>query len=98
MQKKKWSGIILAAVMGAMVLMGCSSESPAQSSNSEKESKADGGNPIGILVVSTGSQWCNDIIDSVSEVVEAKGYEVIVSDSQASADNELSGMGLLARV
>lgn len=47
---------------------------------------------IGILVVTTQSQWCNSVIDSVSKVVEAQGYDVMVSDSQASADNEISGM------
>lgn len=92
MKKKKIAGIFLAAAMCLMAVTGCSSESPAEADNGGDSSSAEGSGAIGILVVSTGSQWCNDIIDSVSAAVEKEGYEVIVSDSQTSADNELSGM------
>lgn len=95
MKLRKWMGIILSAMMLLALVTGCSSKSPAESDSKTKEStkskEADGGT-VGILIVTSGSQWCNDIVDSVTEAVKGDGYEVIVSDSQVSVDNELSGM------
>ena len=47
---------------------------------------------VGILMVTSQSQWCNDMVAGVKEVVEADGGKVIVSDSQVSVDMEMSGM------
>ena len=99
MKMKKLLGMVMTVVLCVSALAGCGStaqqgdtqvaqtQSQTQSSN-QQESKES----IGILVVTTQSQWCNSVIDSVSKVVEAQGYDVMVSDSQASADNEISGM------
>lgn len=99
MKMKKLLGMVMTVVLCVSALAGCGStaqqgdtqvaqtQSQTQSSD-QQESKGS----IGILVVTTQSQWCNSVIDSVSKVVEAQGYDVMVSDSQASADNEISGM------
>lgn len=84
---------ILAMFMMCLMIIGCvgcgnqNSESDAGS-----EAKSADGKKVGILVVTSGSQWCNSIIQEVTNVVEENGGEVIVSDSQVSVDNELSGM------
>lgn len=99
MKMKKLLGMVMTVVLCVSALAGCGStaqqgdtqvaqtQSQTQSSD-QQESKGS----IGILVVTTQSQWCNSVIDSVSKVVETQGYDVMVSDSQASADNEISGM------
>ena len=99
MKMKKLLGMVMTVALCVSALAGCGStaqqgdtqvaqtQSQTQSSD-QQESKGS----IGILVVTTQSQWCNSVIDSVSKVVEAQGYDVMVSDSQASADNEISGM------
>ena len=95
MRLKKWMGIILSAAMLLALLTGCSSKSPAEADSGSKqssESKEKTGGTVGILIVTSGSQWCNDIVDSVTEAVKGEGYDVGVSDSQVSVDNELSGM------
>lgn len=99
MKMKKLLGMVMTVALCVSALAGCGStaqqgdtqvaqtQSQTQSSD-QQESKGS----IGILVVTTQSQWCNSVIDSVSKVVETQGYDVMVSDSQASADNEISGM------
>ena len=80
-----------------------SEPAPAESAAPEAEAKtetaaeaveavATEGATVGVLVVTTQSQWCNDIIAGVTEVCDANGAKVIVSDSQVSVDNEISGM------
>lgn len=101
MKTKKLLGILLTVVMSISMLAGCrSSEQTATSdvtktateaSTEKAETTSDKGS-IGVLVVTTQSQWCNSVIEAVSTAVESEGYSVMVSDSQASADNEISGM------
>ena len=100
MKMKKLLGMVMAVTLCVSALTGCGSEAgqgtESQTAQSESQTqstdKQESKGSIGILVVTTQSQWCNSVIDSVSKVVEAEGYEVMVSDSQASADNEISGM------
>ena len=95
MKSKKWMAMIVAVVLGLTGLMGCSSQSPAEKTDEGTQAEGDkvsDGVKIGVLIVTSASQWCNDIVDSVSGAVEKEGYEVLVSDSQQSVDNELSGM------
>ena len=53
---------------------------------------AEGEYTVGILMVTSQSQWCTDMVKGVTEVCEANGAKVIVSDSQVSVDMEMSGM------
>ena len=98
--KKMLAGLLaLALCLGAMA--GCSSdagnesapaESPSEAITDAVESGEIDGAKVGVLVVSTQSQWCNDLIAGVTEVCEANGMQVIVSDSQVSVDQEIAGM------
>ena len=98
---KKSIAVILAMVLCVSLLAACGSNSaPASSANSAPagsaaeavENVVTDGATVGVLVVTTQSQWCNDIIAGVTEVCDANGAKVIVSDSQVSVDNEISGM------
>ena len=99
MKMKKLLGMVMTVALCVSALAGCGStaqqgDTQAAQTQSQAQSGAqqEAKGSIGILVVTTQSQWCNSVIDSVSKVVEAQGYDVMVSDSQASADNEISGM------
>lgn len=101
MRTKKVLGIMLTVVMSISMLVGCraseqstkTDETKASTQvNTEKAGTTSDKGSIGVLVVTTQSQWCNSVIDAVSTAVESEGYSVMVSDSQASADNEISGM------
>lgn len=84
---------ILAMFMVCLMIIGCvGCGNEGNNGGNEGEAKAATGKKVGILVVTSGSQWCNSIIQEVTKVVEENGGEVIVSDSQVSVDNELSGM------
>lgn len=84
---------ILVMFMMCLMIIGCvGCKNEGGKGESGSEAKAATGKKVGILVVTSGSQWCNSIIQEVTEVVEENGGEVIVSDSQVSVDNELSGM------
>ena len=92
-------GMVMTVALCVSALAGCGSTAQqGDTQAAQTQSQAQSGDQqeakgsIGILVVTTQSQWCNSVIDSVSKVVEAQGYDVMVSDSQASADNEISGM------
>lgn len=97
----KWTKVLAAALSGiiTVTVAGCGSgadttaTSTAQAARTLAESGSDlSGKTIGVLVVTTQSQWCNDIISGVTEIADQNGDKVIVSDSQVSVDNELSGM------
>lgn len=98
--KKMLAGLLaLALCLGAMA--GCSSdagnesapaESPSEAITDAVESGEIDGAKVGVLVVTTQSQWCNDLIAGVKEVCETNGMQVIVSDSQVSVDQEIAGM------
>lgn len=99
MKMKKLLGMVMTVALCVSALAGCGSTAQqGDTQAAQTQSQAQSGDQqeakgsIGILVVTTQSQWCNSVIDSVSKVVEAQGYDVMVSDSQASADNEISGM------
>lgn len=99
MKMKKILGMVMTVALCVSALAGCGSTAQqGDTQAAQTQSQAQSGDQqeakgsIGILVVTTQSQWCNSVIDSVSKVVEAQGYDVMVSDSQASADNEISGM------
>lgn len=99
MKMKKLLGMVMTVALCVSALVGCGSTAQqGDTQAAQTQSQAQSGDQqeakgsIGILVVTTQSQWCNSVIDSVSKVVEAQGYDVMVSDSQASADNEISGM------
>ena len=99
MKMKKLLGRVMTVALCVSALAGCGSTAQqGDTQAAQTQSQAQSGDQqeakgsIGILVVTTQSQWCNSVIDSVSKVVEAQGYDVMVSDSQASADNEISGM------
>ena len=92
---------LLALVLCLGAMAGCSSdagnesapaESPSEAITDAVESGEIDGAKVGVLVVSTQSQWCNDLIAGVTEVCEANGMQVIVSDSQVSVDQEIAGM------
>lgn len=71
------------------------SETPDQTANPKETdagTNAQDSYTVGILVVSTQSQWCNELIDGITSTAESYGNKVIVSDSQVSGDNEISGM------
>lgn len=85
---KRFLALILICLMVACVGCGTSGNGDQEESGSKSAS----GKKVGILVVTSGSQWCSNVINSVTDVVEENGGEVIVSDSQVSVDNELSGM------
>ena len=96
---KQLLGMVMTVALCVSALAGCGSTAQqGDTQAAQTQSQAQSGDQqeakgsIGILVVTTQSQWCNSVIDSVSKVVEAQGYDVMVSDSQASADNEISGM------
>lgn len=93
---KKSISLILAMSLCIGLLAGCSSgDSPASQPPQEPSASVSGtseGTKVGVLVVTTQSQWCNDIIAGVTEVCNQNGAQVIVSDSQVSVDNEISGM------
>ena len=98
MKMKKLLGMVMTVALCVSALAGCGSttqqgDTQAAQTQSQTQSgdRQESKGSIGILVVTTQSQWCNSVIDSVSKVV-AQGYDVMVSDSQASADNEISGM------
>lgn len=99
MKMKKLLGMVMTVALCVSALAGCGStaqQGDTQAAQTQSQAKSgdqqEAKGSIGILVVTTQSQWCNSVIDSVSKVVEAQGYDVMVSDSQASADNEISGM------
>lgn len=99
MKMKKLLVMVMTVALCVSALAGCGSTAQqGDTQAAQTQSQAQSGDQqeakgsIGILVVTTQSQWCNSVIDSVSKVVEAQGYDVMVSDSQASADNEISGM------
>lgn len=99
MKMKKLLGMVMTVALCVSALAGCGSTAQqGDTQAAQTQSQAQSGDQqeakgsIGILVVTTQSQWCNSVIDPVSKVVEAQGYDVMVSDSQASADNEISGM------
>ena len=91
---KKTIAVILALILCVGMLAACGSGSSSSSSSSAAQPAAasDDTVTVGVLVVTTQSQWCNDIVTGVTEVCEANGAKVIVSDSQVSVDNEISGM------
>ena len=95
---KKTIALILTLMICVGLLVGCSSgnsSAPAEEAGSAEQAVqnvAKEGATVGVLVVTTQSQWCNDIITGVTEVCDANGAKVIVSDSQVSVDNEISGM------
>lgn len=101
MNMKKMMAGLLALVLCLGALAGCSSEAGNESAPAESPSEAitdavesgeiDGAK-VGVLVVTTQSQWCNDLIAGVEEVCETNGMQVIVSDSQVSVDQEIAGM------
>lgn len=101
MNMKKMMAGLLALVLCLGALAGCSSEAGNESAPAESPSEAitdavesgkiDGAT-VGVLVVTTQSQWCNDLIAGVKEVCETNGMQVIVSDSQVSVDQEIAGM------
>lgn len=80
---KKIFAVLLSVLLALTCLVACGGGETAQDNETVK---------VGVLVVTTQSQWCNDLVTGVKNAVEPKGYEVIVSDSQVSIDNELSGM------
>ena len=99
MKMKKLLGMVMTVALCVSALAGCGSttqqgDTQAAQTQSQTQSgdRQESKGSIGILVVTTQSQWCNSVIDSVSKVVEAQGYDVMVSDSQASGDNEIYGM------
>ena len=105
---KKLFAVILSIALCFGLLAGCganggdnkpgSDPAPgATSQNGGSSAEAPGadtsnGATVGVLVVTTQSQWCNDLIAGVKEVCDANGMQVIVSDSQVSVDQEISGM------
>lgn len=101
MKMGKMLALFLAFAMCFGLMAGCSSgdgestESPGTPSEAISDAVESGeieGSTVGVLVVTTQSQWCNDLIDGVEEVCDANGLDVIVSDSQVSVDMEISGM------
>lgn len=87
-----------AALLSLSMFTGCSNgtsapaeEKPAEAAQTSTEGADLSGKTIGVLVVTTQSQWCNDIVAGVTEVADKNGAKVIVSDSQVSVDNEMSG-------
>lgn len=101
---KKFISILFATTLTVFTLTACGSEtteSPtepitATEATTENAEVPDGqigaGKTVGIVMVTSQSQWCNDMVESVSEAVKAEGFEVNVSDSQVSVDNEVSGL------
>lgn len=84
---------LLVMIIMCLMIIGCVGCGNKGGKNEESgEEKSASGKKVGILVVTSGSQWCSTIINEVTDVVEENGGEVIVSDSQVSVDNELSGM------
>lgn len=89
---KKLFAILMTALL-CLALVGCSSNDAGSETGGDSTNEgALAGVKVGVLVVTTQSQWCNDIVEGVKAAVEPEGAEVIVSDSQVSIDNELSGM------
>lgn len=102
MKMKKLVAEILSAALCVGLMAGCGADAGASgsavsgstapaSSGTLSETTTEGGS-VGVLVVTTQSQWCNDLISGVEEVCNANGMQVIVSDSQTSIDLEISGM------
>ena len=88
---KKTIAVIIAMILCLGLLAGCGSSSAPASSGSSSAASSDAVT-VGVLVVTTQSQWCNDIVTGVTQICDANGAKVIVSDSQVSVDNEISGM------
>ena len=88
---KKTIAVILAMILCVGILAGCGSTGTTASSGSDSSTASDEV-LVGVLVVTTQSQWCNDIVTGVTQICEKNGAKVIVSDSQVSVDNEISGM------
>lgn len=96
MNWKKIAKVGASALLAAGLLVGCSSGTSTAAGTAETETASSGsesaGKTIGVLVVTSQSQWCNDIVAGVTSVADENGAKVIVSDSQVSVDNEMSGM------
>lgn len=90
---KKFIAVLMSCLLMFSVVACGAQEEPSTPGTSEvEEITQESAKTIGILIVTSGSQWCNSIVDSVTAVAEEAGHNVIVSDSQVSTDNELSGM------
>lgn len=104
---KRLQCMILTAALTVSVLAGCGAEQGGETTTEEpavteteaaeetaatEGTKIGTGKTVGIVMVTSQSQWCNDMVAAVSEVVKEEGFEVNVSDSQVSVDNEVSGM------
>ena len=89
---KKTIALIVAAVLCIGLLAGCGSSGSSTSAAAPAAAASSDAVTVGVLVVTTQSQWCNDIVTGVTQICDANGAKVIVSDSQVSVDNEISGM------
>ena len=94
---KKSIALILAMLLSIGMLAACGSSTTASTASTAAPAAteapaASDAVTVGVLVVTTQSQWCNDIVTGVTQICDANGAKVIVSDSQVSVDNEISGM------
>lgn len=76
---KKLLCMIFTVVLTISMFAGCGKEQTGEAA--ADDTKIGTGKTVGIVMVTSQSQWCNDMVAAVSEVVKEEGFEVNVSDS-----------------